>query len=278
MPSIFPIILNSSNAVPNDTSTYIYKFPRGSINLKNASVALSQINIFYSWGNINKALYNNSEFGIIFPNGTGPGFTNYDITIPDGNYTVEDINKYIQLFCIQNHLYLIDNKGNNVYYLELLINPNTYSISLVCYDIPTSLPAGYTNPGGLFSFPALANQKPTLVIKANNFGKLIGFNVGPHQTQLSDVTPEMGPVSSVLVGCSLINNKFSNPNNIIFSFVSGSTEYGRMLSIQNQDLVYSNINEGVYSEIKINFLDNNFKRLNIKDTNLIIYLIIKIDE
>lgn len=274
--SVFPIILNSSNAVQDDSSTFIYKFPRGSINLKNASVALSQINMFYSWGNINKQLYNNSEFGVIFPDGSPAGFYEFDVVIPDGNYTIEDLNKYLQSEFTKRKYYLIDANGNHVYYMELLANPNTYSIHLVCYEIPRTLPAGYTDPG--FSFPSFAGQKPSLVIKPNNFGKLIGFNVGPHFTELSQFTPQMSPVSSVLVTCSLINNRFTNPNNVIYSFVSGSTEYGRMMSIQNQDLVYSNINDGVYSQVTIKFIDNNFQRLNIKDTNLIIYLIVKIDE
>ena len=275
--SIFPIILNSTNSVQDDPSTYLYKFPRGSVNLKNASVALSQINLFYSWGNINKSLYNNSEFSIIFPDGTVGGSTTYDVTVPDGNYTIEDLNRYLQKVFIDNRKYLISvSTGNNIYYMELVANPNTYSIQLICYDIPTLLPPETLDPG--FSYPTVAGQKPTLVIKNNNFGKLIGFNVGNHTTSLSQITPQMSPVSSVLVTCSLINNKFTNPNDVIYSFVSGSTEYGRMLSIQNQDLVYSNIDDGVYTHVSIKFIDNNFNRLNIKDTNLIIYLIVRIDE
>jgi hypothetical protein len=279
MSSIFPIILNSANAVPGDTSKYVYKFPRGSINLKNASVAVGQINMFYSWGNINKALYNNADFQIIYPDGSPLSFTEYNVTIPDGNYTIEDINKYLQSVFITNKKYLVNNTtGSYKYFMELLANPQTYSIQLIAYEIPTSLPTGYSTPPGGFSFPAQPNQKPALVIASNNnFGTLLGFSAGAFFDHISDITPQMSPVSSVLVTCSLINNKFTNPNNIIFSFVSGSAEYGRMLSIQNQNLVFSNIDDGVYTEVTINFIDNNFKRLIIKDTNLVIYLIVKID-
>lgn len=281
MPSLFPIILNSTNAVAGDPSSYVYKFPRGSINLKNASVALSQINLFYSWGNINKSQYNNADFQIIFPDGTPATFTEYNITIPDGNYTIEDLNKYLQAFFITNKKYLINTTtGQYRYYMELISNPQTYSIQLITYDIPTSMPTGYSHPtGGFFSFPIAPNQQPSLVIPSNNnFGKLIGFSSGPWFSHISDFTPQMSPVSSVLVTCSLINNKFTNPNDVIFSFVSGTTEYGHMLAVQSQDLVYANIDDGLYTHVTIKFLDNNFQRLYIKDTNLIIYLIVKIED
>lgn len=281
MPSLFPIILNSTNAVSGDASTFVYKFPRGSINLKKASVALSQINLFYSWPNINKSAYNNADFQIIFPDGTPATFTEYNVTIPDGNYTIEDLNKFLQAFFVTNKLYLINTTtGQYRYFMELISNPATYKIQLIVYPIPTSMPVGYGHPtGGFFSFPVAAGQEPSLVVLSNNnFGKLIGFDNGPWFDHTSDFTPQMSPVSSVLVTCSLINNKFTNPNDVIFSFVSGATEYGRMLSVQSQDLVYANIDDGLYTHVTIKFIDNNFQRLNIIDTNLIIYLIVKIED
>ena len=282
MPSIFPIILNSTNVVSDDdNSSYIYKFPRGSITLKNASIAVSQITLFYSWPNIDGAAYNNNKFQIEFPDDSAAGKTVYDVTIPDGNYTVEQINSYLQSFFIQNSKYLINSTtGQHLYYFELLTNPTTYKIQLVTYQIPTALPTGYSEGGGpgSFHFPTVSSYCK-MIISNNNFGSLLGFVPGTYSGDVvSTKTPQMSPVSSVLVTCSLINNKFTNPNNIIYSFVSGSVEYGRMLSVTNQDIQYSNIADGFYNEVRINFIDNNFNPLNIKDTNLIIYLIVKIDD
>ncbi len=275
MPSeIFPIVLNQNNYV--DANTFTYQFPRGSVYLNNASVSLSQINIFYSWGNI-ESQYNNNKFKLIFPDNTGPGFTEYDVTIPYGNYNVEDLNQYLQHWSIQNNKYIVNNTtGQNVYYIELIANPQRYVIQFISHDLPTSLPAGYSNPAGMV-FPANV-LKPTLVTINNNFGDLIGFEKNSaYFTSESTKTPEMSPVSSVLVTCSLINNRFSNPNNVLYSFVSGSTEYGRMISVQNQDMVYSNIPEGHYKEVTIKFLSDKLVPLYIKDKSLIIYLIVKIE-
>jgi hypothetical protein len=271
---IFPIVLNSSNYV-ND-NTYTYKFPRGSVFLKNSSVSLSQVNLYYSWPNID-AQYNNSTFKLVWPDSSIPGFTEYDISVPYGNYTISDLNNFLQHWSIQNGKYLINNAtGQYVYYLELLTNPQKYTVQFVSHPLPTSLPAGYSNPAGM-TFP-IASIGPTLVTLNNNFGDLIGFEKSSaYFTSESTKTPELNPVSSVLVTCSLINNRFTSPNNIIYSFVSGSATYGSMLSIANQDMVFTNISEGHYKEVSISFLSDKLSPLSIRDKSLIIYLIVKIN-
>lgn len=280
MPSIFPIILNSTHAVAGDTSTYTYKFPRGSINLKNASVAVSNINIYYSWANINAALYNNNTYDILFPDGSPATFTRYTVTIPDGNYTVEDLNRHLQAFFVTNNKYFINaTTGAFRYYMEWVSNPTEYAIQLVCYEIPTSLPSGFNPPTGGFSYPAAANQQPSVqIFSTNNFGKLVGFSPGMYFDHVSDITPQMSPVSSVMVRCSLINNKFTNPNDIIYSFTSAGANYGNMMNIQNNNLIFSKIDDGVYTSVTIKFTDQEYNRLNIKDTNLVIYLIVQIND
>lgn len=271
---IFPIVLNQNNYV--NENTFTYKFPRGSVHFKNASVSLSQINIYYSWGNIEEQ-YNNNKFDIIFPDATPATFTRYNVEVPYGNYTVEDLNQYLQHWSIQNNKYIVNaSTGQNLYYMEFISNPQTYKIEFIAHDI-NGLPPGYLNPGGM-TFPAVVS-KPTLVILPNNnFGELIGFAPGAYFTSSSTKTPEMNPVSSVLVTCSLINNRFTSPNNVLYSFVSGSAQYGSMLAIQNQDMVFTNIPEGQYSECEIRFFSDKLKNINIRDKSLVIYLIVKIQK
>lgn len=277
MSSVFPIILNSTNSVPGSPDTFTYKFPRGSVLLKNASVGVVRVNMYYSWGNINKAKFDNSEFSIFFPDSTG--IPEHALTIPDGNYTVEDINSFIQQWCILNNKYFIETAtGKYIYFIELKTLPQQYLLQLLTYDVPTTLPTGYTAPTGGFSYPAVAHLQPALRILNNNFGDLIGFDIGSHYTSVSSKTPQMNPVSSVLMTCSLINNKFTNPNNIIFSFITGGTVYGGMINNEAQDVIYNNIDDGYYSYVTIKFIDNLFRPLNIIDTNLVIYLIVRIDE
>jgi hypothetical protein len=272
--SLFPIVLNSSNAI--NSNTFRYKFARGSQQFKNAKIALSTINMYYSWQNI-KASYNNNKIMIEHPfgdSGTGSGVKTINIVMPDGNYEITDINKYIQFRLMEENCYLVNDKGQHVYYVEIITNPNQYKVQLNLFEVPMALPAGWSNPAS-FEFPTVLTTPEFYVY--DNFSKVIGMNAGSYfDSRLSDFTPEVSPVSSVLVGCSLVNNHFTNPNTIIYSFVSGSTKYGSILSVNAQDLVYSNIRDGTYHEFDVVFMDQNYRPLEIIDNSLIIYLVVKI--
>ena len=287
--SLYPIILNQNNADPNgDTSKYIYRFNRGSIQFKSkkAKVGLQKLNLFYSWRNIDRALYNNNDFKLIFPDGTVNTFTEYSLSIPDGNYTVDDLNKWLQSWFVSNRLYLINaTTGAFRYFYEILTNANTYKVQLVSHDVPAVLPSGFNLPPGGFGngFPSQTLQQPTLVIlpfDQSNFGKLIGFSQGGYFDAVSNLIPELNPCPNVVVTCSLANGgKFTNPSDIIYSFVTGSNAYGSMLNIEPQNIVFHNIPSGVYHEVVVQFFNGQtFKKLPIIDTQISIHLIVQIEE
>lgn len=278
--SSFNIVLNQNNVVPgSNNSEYTYRFPRGSINLKNASVAIQKISMYYSWNNVTDAL-NNRAFKILFP--TGSSFTELDVVLPEGHYTLPQINAYMQKVMIDNHLYHINQTtGAYRYYLELKENSSTYSIDLVCYTLPTALPGGYNEPtGSTFPYPSMPNQQPSLITLDNNFRFLIGFSaIGAYFDHSSDITPQMsGGISSVLVRNSLINNKFCNPPDIAFAFTSHGVEFGGLISVEPATLLFNRIEDGFYDHVTIRFIDNLFRRLNILDSNICILLIIQLDE
>ena len=52
-------------------------------------IALSNLNIYYKWNNI-KSSYNNSKFKISAPT------WNEEFTLPDGSYSVSDIQDYFE--------------------------------------------------------------------------------------------------------------------------------------------------------------------------------------
>ena len=55
------------------------------------NVALSNLSIYYTWKNI-KSLYNNNKFNISAPT------SNYKFELPDGSYSVSDIQGYFGIF------------------------------------------------------------------------------------------------------------------------------------------------------------------------------------
>ena len=181
--SSFNIILNSNNVEKNNgyANQLVFKFINGSFTIKpNMKIQLVSAQIPYSFYNISN-YYNNQSFNILWPQGSG--MTTFNVVIPNGFYSLSDLNKYIKFFCDTNNLYLIDNAGNHVYYINLSVNTTYYANQLNLYTIPTSLPSGYTAPSG-FQYPS-SIKTPQIQILNNNFQKYLGFPVGlyPAPTQ-----------------------------------------------------------------------------------------------
>lgn len=275
----YPLIINSSSLVAGSiyNNVYRYTFPAGSVQFKNSKLAITNVNIFYSWFNISAANDNNT-FSFIFPNSGGS--TTFNLTLPDGYYSVSDINSYIQQICIANTLYLVDSTGNNVYYLQLSENSSTYSVQFNAFLVPTSLPSGYTDPG--FSFP-LSSVTPQLIVNANNFQDTIGFLAGTYPavasiidySVLSTFTPQVSTVQSVVLACSLLSNKYSNPNTILYTFTAAGTAFGDEIVSSPNEYYYVDIQDGNFASFDMIFLTQDFNPLPINDTNIIIQLLVQ---
>jgi hypothetical protein len=77
--------------------------------------------------------------------------------------------------------------------------------------------------------------------------------------------------------CNLVRNDLANPNDVLYSFTSGSASYGDLLNERPSSMYFSKVPAGVYSELVINFCDQSFQSINIKDSQLLITIIIKSD-
>lgn len=279
----FPIIINGSNLIPSPfNNTYRYEFPAGAVRFKKGSrIAVSNINMFYSWYNITADLANN-VYNITFP--VAGAFT---ITIPDGHYSVSAINQYLQQYCISNNLYLIDSTGDYVYFIEWQENANFYKIQLNLYPVPTAAQAavlGYTAPAGWAGYPAAATT-PQVTILANNFRTYTGFSAGTYPpapaavntSYLSTSTPQVNNVSSLILTCSLLNNLYANPKTILYSFSpAGAGGFGSLITSAPSEFSFVDISApAAYPYIEISFLDQNYNAVPIIDSNIIVQLLIK---
>jgi hypothetical protein len=277
--SVYPIIVNSSNLVSgSNNNLYRYNFPGGAVSFKKAKIAVAQISMFNSVFNITSANRNNT-FSFLWYSGIT---TQFDVTIPDGYYDISALNEYIQQYCITNSLYLIDGSGDYVYYLEFIENPNAYAVQFNSYPIPTALPVGYTAPAGWLGYP-LTTLVPRLIIPNTNFQYLIGFTPATFPTAIqttaysviSSFTPQVSPVESMLLSCSLLNNKYSNPNTILYSFTAANTAFGSLIDSRPAEFAFVNIQDGSYPYFELRFLDQAFNPLMINDSNLIVQLLIE---
>jgi hypothetical protein len=289
------IILNSSNIVPDGTnSKFQYIFPQGGYTFKDDLIAVNSISQYFSTFNINTP-YNNTSFSYIWIDGT----TNA-VSIPNGYYSVAQLNAFLQSVLYANKHYLTTSGGQIVYLLELVINQSRYAVSLNTYLISVAIATAnsWTKATGSTWVLPTNSILPYLVVPSNNnFGKLIGFASGqfpagaiagvpPAQTQtpsfsvsqsiLSTIAPQITPYSSFLVYCSLVNNRSVIPSQLLYSYTPTGAIFGSLQEYAPQsELAWNAIQDGMYTQFIVEFKDQLGNAITFQDPNTLITLITK---
>ena len=288
------LILNNTNIVQGTNNSILsYEFAGGNINLKKGQkVALASLQMYYSTFNITAANRNNT-YQYTWVNGT-----TYNVVMPDGFYDVAALNNYLHFVMLQNGHYLVTGTGAFVYLLEMNINPTLYAVEVNCFGISVAVAAA--NAWVLPAAPTwvLPNNfiVPELNVPASpqQFGLVIGFAAGSYpnativgvppaqvqapaytttQTFVSSVAPQVTPLSSFILTCSLINNNYAVPNNLIYSFAPVGT-IGQQFTIAPNQYVFIDVLPAQYNRFNIQFIDQNFRPVAIQDPNMIIQLVI----
>ena len=289
------IILNSSNIVQDGTnSKFQYFFPQGGYTFKDDLIAVNSISQYFSSFNITTSYLNNS-FSYIWIDGT----TNA-VSIPNGYYSVAQLNAFLQSVLYANKHYLTTATGQIVYLLELVINQSRYAVSLNSYLISVALAT--TNSwtiasGATWVLPTNLILPYLVVPSTNNFGALIGFASGqfpsgviagvpPAQTQtpayttaqtiLSTTAPQITPYSSFLVYCSLVNNRSVIPSQLIYSYTPTGATFGALQEYAPQsELAWNAVQDGQYTQFIVEFKDQLGRNITFQDPNTLITLITK---
>jgi hypothetical protein len=280
----YPIVLNSSNLVANGRNdTFKYNFPSGAT-FKNAFVSIMQINMYNSIFNINGSLYNNNSFSIIFP--TASTTYTLNVTLPNSYMAYSDINSYVQSLMIAQGLYLI-NGSTNVYFWNIQANPTLYSAQINEFSVPTIV-GTYTRPSsGVYSLggtglPTTA-YTPQTVIPNTNFTTLVGLNAGTYPSSQqtttysvsSTFTPQISPVQSLNVHCSLVNSKYTSPPDYLGNFNPNNVSFGLLCQYQPTNYQYLSIQNQTTGQVTIYFTDQNNNIVYINDPTTTISLLIK---
>lgn len=280
------LILNNRNIIGSNNNTFQYNFKNNGFSIPVGSeISVSSIQLPYSWYNVS-TFYQNQNFRIIWPTIDASQTINYNIVLDNGFYTVNDIQNFIEQFCIANNLYLINANGDYVYYINLNYNLTAYKIQLILEPVPVSLPVGYTSPVGFPAFPTNSGGRtPRFQVLDDLFGRLIGFNVGisPPATittvsydKLSDYTSLGSNVNSIIVRCNVISNDVSMPSDILDSFgIPTGSNFGSNIVYEPSFQKWVTIREGTYSSMILNVQDQDFNDIKILDPNTVITLIIK---
>jgi len=281
----FPIVLSQSNLSNTQTNaSFTYQLPGSATSFKNCEVCVSQINMYNSIFNINQQLYGNNTFSIIFPT-AGTTYT-LNITLPNSYMNYSDINSYVQQQMINAGLYLI-NGSSNVYFWNIQENPTLYSCQINEFSVPTTL-GSYTRPAtGVYSstgtgLPTTA-YTPQTIIPSNGFRSIVGLSAATYpatqQTATysisSTTTPQISPVQSLNVHCSLVNNKYCIPPDYIGNFNPNSVSFGALFSYIPTSEQWVTINDQNVSQITVYFTDQNNNTVIINDPTTTICLLIK---
>jgi hypothetical protein len=244
--------------------------------------------MYYSWTNINNITLQNNVFSYTWV--TGVTTITYTVTIPTGLYEITDINNYLQFVFIQNGHYLINTTGGYVYYAEFLVNPSLYSINIITYPVPTSLPSGWSLPvanpqTGALAWPGFPTQtfNPLITISAN-FNKIVGYDVGFVTSQNtgantiltynSSISPQVAPNPNALITVSNISNIYANPSSVIFN-INANVGFGELIISQPSEYAFNNLLKGTINSLFIRLIGADGNSLNILDPNITILLLIR---
>lgn len=276
------IIFTRGNIVAgSNNTTLVYKFPN-TVSFPNHEIALSSLSMYYAWRNIDSTLYGNNILTYTWEDVSNVQ-TTYTINIPNGLYEIADINSYCQYVMIANGHYLVNASGQNVYYFNLVVNPNLYAIQLNTYQFPIALPVGFTNPAAVV-FPT-QTFKPQVATPAN-FNLVIGFassfisarDLGtayPNtDSYVSTVSPQVQPAPTLILNSSNVSNIYANPSTGIYA-VTPNVAIGEIIIEKPPEFSWNKLINGTYAEMRIQFTTPDGLLVPILDPQMTVILAIR---
>jgi hypothetical protein len=282
----YTLLLNSSNVIGSNNNTYQYNFISGSFHAKDCEMAVSSLAIPYSWFNVSSS-YNNNTISITFPYLATTATLN--ITLPNGFYSVSDINNYIALQMINAGLYLINSSGSYVYYFQVSSNATYYTNTVVLSLVPTTLPSGYTQPSTGYWSTVSGNGLPTTtstpsftLASSGSINKILGFATGTYASSTTvnqsingTITPIGSTVNALVIRCNLLSNNIAMPSDILDTVPISATSFGYNLIYNPPFQKWISIRDGSYNSMTITFQDQSLNTVYANDPNLSMALLIR---
>ena len=222
-------IVDSENSRTSENHVLVLKLTdKLDLRRSQKTVALSNLIIYYTWKNV-KSSYNNNKFKISAPTWSE------EFELPDGSYSVSDIQDYFE-YILKKYSESVDNPSIRIY-VNKIENRITFKIKKGYY-LELLTPETIKLLGS-------ANSKIT---KDKN-----GENV-----------PHLEIVEVVLVHCNLVNNDYQQNSRILYTFVPNKT-FGSLLEISPPNHVFLKTFNSEFQEIKIWFIDQTSKPLEVED-------------
>ena len=177
-------------------------------------IALSNLNIYYTWKNI-KSSYNNNKFKIL------PPTLNEEYILPDGCYSISDIQDYFE--------YILQKHGENTDKPSILIYVNKIENS-----ITFKIKNGYNLELLTKETMKLLGSTKKKITKDKN-----GENV-----------PLLEIAEVVLVNCNIVNNDYQQESRVLYTFVPNKS-FGSLLDISPSNQIFLKTFNSEYDEIVV---------------------------
>ncbi len=270
------IIVNSSHFQSGSKNRFIYKFPVQQTFKPGDKMALVKCSIYNCMYNISKERGNNT-FSVTWIDGVI-----YNFVIPDGYYSVSDLNYFISNALYINKLYTIPSPTSGstdsyTSYIFLTTNDTAYGTTLVFIPLPTDAQAslsGITIPSGA-TWSFLSSSKSPQMVLCSGLQILLGMtqntilplnpNISIDEVINSISTPIISPVDTYILTCSLFDNVLSDHPNAFHSVSLGGFAFGEQIQDNVISPIYNDIKSGTYDNFKIEIFDQSFNAINLID-------------
>ena len=91
----------------------------------------------------------------------------------------------------------------------------------------------------------------------------------------SDITPVGSTVNSIILRCSLVNNKVGSPMDILDSFAIANTNFGANINYAPSVNIWVKLSSGSFSNFMLTICDQNLQMINSLDNNILITLLFR---
>lgn len=206
-------------------SRFLYTFNKKPVFTDESRMSVSNLCIPYSWYNI-ASMYGNNTFSYQFLSKIR------NITIPDGFYSESDLNALLQSVMLKCGDYLVTSSGDNVFFLEIVLNVPKYRIQINSYSQTYGpLPTGYTIPSNWNSTYNDSIVSSVDVTTSNSFftmssGYLASIQPSTFVTTMSGSTAGTFPGGVIKFTDNKYNSTVANVQSLYTFFGLASTNSG----------------------------------------------------
>lgn len=264
-------MLNASHKNPANNHEYVLQFPASQTFTSQDTIRMESCNIIYSWANLTSA-YNNNSFQYSI------GASVFTVQFPQSSFmTISDMNGFLQSAMQANGTYLQLKSDQSLWFpVQLLVNPSLYSVEFVLIPFPQTLNSTlYTDPANFYSqFPGLPAATTPAITISNNFADIVGITRGTYGggsnqvTVLSNYTPNVSPVQSLVLRCNLVYNPMTvSQSDVLFTTTPSQVSYGSNIFTQNMGQTALSCRSGTFQSIVVGIYDQSGSPVVLKDFN-----------